>query len=187
MVYHPEYAGYYTMSWHDKEENALKRWFENYKIDRYASFACDTECLIVQEREASARRIKKRQVCLIEDEGRKTSRFVIMDHTAPSAPMLTFAAKRKWQPPPPKSVADLKREAEYRFMMERGYEPRIRRVPVYQQFSAMSSTNILPDLTMEYREEIEWVRHDRYRDMLDAQLFVLSQSTPPPPTHRRNV
>lgn len=49
MVYHVEYDGYYTMKWHDDEQNALKRWFENYKVERYASFASDYEWLIVKE------------------------------------------------------------------------------------------------------------------------------------------
>lgn len=48
-IYHVEYDGYYTMKWHDDEKNALKRWFDNYKVERFASFASEYEWLVVKE------------------------------------------------------------------------------------------------------------------------------------------
>lgn len=189
--YHQEYDGYYSMRWHDDEQNALKRWFDNFKLDKNATFATEYECLLVVEVPASSRNIKKRQVCRIEDEGRATSREVQMDHTAPPAPMLTFAAKRIWQPPPPKSVADLRREAEYERMYRLGYEPRRRMVPI-RSLGLSVYDNPYQGLqpTFRYREEIEWVPRRRAAyDMLDA-LSLLRMSPPSPPrapTHRRNV
>src|SRR4051812_33484296 len=111
--YYVDYDGYYAMSWHDREENALKRWFDNFKIERYASFASETEWLVVKEVDADCRTNRKRFVCEIGNDGRGTKREVIMDHTTPPAPMLTFAAKRRWEPPPPKSAAEMRREAEW--------------------------------------------------------------------------
>lgn len=191
--YHVEYDGYYRMYWHDSEENALKRWFENFKVDKNASFANDYEMLVVYERPASARRIKLKQICWIEDEGRGTSREVQMDHTAPPAPMLTFAAKRIWQPPPPKSPEELRREAEYERMYRLGYEPRMRRIPVRSMqmpnFFSANPYDIAPDLTLSYREEIEWVPRRRMTDLLDAMAYARTAVMPTPraPTHRRNV
>lgn len=190
MVYHVEYDGYYTMSNHDKEENALKRWFDNYKVDKNAWFANEYECLIVETVDANARHIRKRQICKIEDEGRKTSREVVMDHTAPPAPMLTFAAKRRWEPPPPKTPAELRRETAYAIMYAQGYEPRILRKPVYNTATpSWKNPFLVVDgaLTMQYTEEIEWVKrgHDYFplEFMRDTPKFT----PPPPPKHRRNA
>jgi hypothetical protein len=181
-VYHVEYDGYYTMSWHDEEKNALKRWFDNYKVGRYESFACETEWLVVKEVESSTRR-KKRFVCEIGDDGRGTKREVIMDHTAPAAPMLTFAAKRRYEPPPPKSAAERRREAEWEMMMARGYEP-IRR-PRYRPAPIVFGIDWAngPSMTTEVEYDIEWVpRRWRHFD-----LPKVAYSPPAPPKHRRNV
>lgn len=183
MTYHVEYEGYYTMSWHDREENALKRWFDNFKIDRWAHFATDTECLIVEEVASETRR-KKRYVCKIEDEGRGIKREVIMDHTAPPAPILTFASKRRYEPPPPKTAAELRKEAEWSRMMSMGYEP-IRR-PRYRPATALWAMDMAdgPSMsgTFEVEYDIEWVRRrPQYYDGPRADY------TPPPVRHRRNA
>lgn len=179
--YRVEYEGYYAMSWHDKEENALKRWFDNYKIERYASFATNTEWLIVKEL-PSERRRKKRYVCEIGDDGRGTKREVIMDHTAPPAPVPTFAAKRQYVPPPPKTAAELRQEAEWNRMMAMGYEP-VRRpkmrymTPIFN----LDDMAALEEMTVEY--EIEWVRRrPHYYDPPPPRTY-----SPPPVRHRRNV
>lgn len=179
MIYHVEYEGYYAMSWHDREENALKRWFDNFKVERYASFACETEWLVVKEVPSATRR-KKRVVCEIGDDGRGTKREVIMDHSAPPAPMLTFAAKRQYVPPPPKTAAELRKEAEWHRMMSMGYEP-IRR-PRYRPAVIAWDMADCPSGMVEVEYDIEWVPRRR-------QYYEVPRDykPPPPPTHRRNV
>jgi hypothetical protein len=181
-VYHVEYDGYYAMSWHDREENALKRWFENYKVGRYESFACETEWLVVKEVESSTRR-KKRLVCEIGDDGRGTKREVIMDHTAPAAPILTFAAKRRYVPPPPKTAEEMRREAEWERMLSMGYEPirRPRYRPVLMGIDWASGPSVSATIEMEY--DVEWV--PRRRSYYNPP--PISCPPPDPPKHRRNV
>ena len=181
--YHVEYEGYYAMSWHDKEENALKRWFDNYKIERYAGFASETEWLVVKEL-PSERRRKKRYVCEIGDDGRGTKREVIMDHTAPPAPVLTFAAKRQYVPPPPKTAAELRKEAEWNRMMAMGYEPIYRPKPMRMRMAPIFSLDDMVEAMMEQVEmEVEWVRRrPRYYDSPPPRAY-----SPPPVRHRRNV
>lgn len=181
MTYHVEYEGYYTMSWHDREENALKRWFDNFKVERFASFAAETEWLVVKELPSETRR-KKRIVCEIGDDGRGTKREVVMDHTAPPAPILTFAAKRRYEPPPPKTAAELRKEAEWNRMMSMGYEP-IRR-PRYRPATVFWGMDIAssPDMTVEVEYDIEWVRRrPHYYEGPRADY------APPPVRHRRNA
>jgi hypothetical protein len=180
--YHPEYDGYYAMLWHDKEENALKRWFDNFKVERYASFAADTEWLVVKE-VPSDRRRKKRYVCEIGDDGRGTTRDVIMDHTAPPAPILTFAAKRRYVPPPPKSAADLRKEEEWRRMTMMGYEPiRRARMPKMPVFIGWDMAAV-PDMSVEIEYDIEWVRRRPPSYFEPPREY----RAPPPPRHRRNA
>lgn len=178
--YHVEYDGYYRMSWHDSEENALKRWFENFKVEQYASFAADTEWLVVKELPSGTRR-KKRYICEIGDDGRGTKRDVIMDHSAPPAPLLTFAAKRRYEPPPPKTAAELRQEAEWNRMHLLGYEP-IRRA-LYKPISVSFSLDMDMNEPIEIEYDVEWVRR-RPRD------YYMPPSAPykaPPVRHRRNV
>lgn len=181
MTYHVEYDGYYTMKWHDDEQNALKRWFDNYKVNRYDSFASECEWLIVKEVDSDTRR-RKRTVCEIGDDGRGTKREVIMDHTTPPAPILTFAAKRRWEPPPPKSAADQRREMEWMMMEARGYEP-IRRPkyrPVIMGVDLASGPGMTAMVEIEY--EIEWVK--RRPSHYDRPVRYVPA---PPKQHRRNV
>jgi hypothetical protein len=184
QVYYVEYDGYYAMSWHDKEENALKRWFDNYKVERYASFASECEWLVVKEVDCDSKSRKKRLICEIGDDGRGTKREVIMDHTTPPAPMLTFAAKRRWEPPPPKSPAEQRREMEWQMMMARGYEPvrrARRRAPILMGWDLASGPDFSATVEIEY--DIEWVRRpQRYFDEP-----VRAYTPPPPPRHRRNA
>lgn len=205
--YQVNYEGYYSMSTHDREENALKRWFDNFKIDRQAWFATEFETLAVVEVPATAKHISKRQVCQIENPGyikhkvqhTAGTREVVMDHTAPPAPMLTFAAKRIWQPPPLKTPAELKREAEYERMYRLGYEP-IRRA-CYRPMTFNPYANpydIAPSFEQEY--EIEWVKRNYQRHQQDAMRMAMMTMAPPTidksilrqleqiaPKHRRNV
>lgn len=182
--YQLNYDGYYTMKRHDDEENALKRWFENYKVNRYDYFANEYECLIIKEIECMTRRRGKRFVCIIENEGQGSKREVMMDHTAPVAPILTFAAKRKWTPPPPKSAAELRREAEWDEMVIRGFRPRLVRRPIIRQLTAVDWSKPFDlDMTHQYIEEVVWEPPRYYEKFLDAPK-------PQPraaPTHRRNV
>jgi hypothetical protein len=184
MTYQANYDGYYAMKWHDDEQNALKRWFDNYKIDRYAHFASDCEWLVVKEVPCACKARSKRIVCEIGDDGRGTKREVVMDHTTPAAPMLTFAAKRRWEPPPPKTPAQIRQEMEWDMMMSRGYEP-IRR-PKYRMSSAMWTLGpeAMADMTVEVEYEIEWVKRRR-PDYFDMPR--VAYTPPPPPKHRRNV
>lgn len=183
MAYQADYAGYYTMKWHDDEQNALKRWFDNYKVDRYAFFASDCEWLVVKEVPCACKARSKRIVCEIGDDGRGTKREVIMDHTTPPAPVLTFAAKRRWEPPPPKTAEQIRREMEWDMMMARGYEP-VRR-PKYRAMPRMwtfeAAAMAMDTIEVEY--EIEWVKR---RPAYWEQPQV-AYTPPPPPKHRRNV
>lgn len=184
MTYHVEYDGYYRMRWHDDEQNALKRWFDNYKIERYASFANDTEWLVVKEVACDSKTQKKRLVCEIGDDGRGTKREVIMDHTTPPAPILTFAAKRRWQPPPPKSAAEMKREMEWERMYALGYEP-IRRprysAPVFFGFDLAKAPDMTATVEIEY--DVEWVK--RQPSYFDPPPVNYAPAAPK--QHRRNV
>lgn len=183
MTYQAEYAGYYTMRWHDDEQNALKRWFDNYKVERYASFASEYEWLIVKEVPSACKARSKRLVCEIGDDGRGTKREVVMDHTTPPAPVLTFAAKRRWQPPPPKTAAELRREAEWDYMMMRGFEPRYRpRMPKMVMGWDLSDGPSVCNVEVEY--DVEWIKR---RDYFDRPLSQMAYKPPPPPKHRRNV
>lgn len=185
--YHSEYDGFYAMKWHDAEENALKRWFENFKIERYAHFANDYECLIVEEVPASGKHIKKKQICRIENEGQGTTREVPMDHTAPPAPMVFFAAKQRYVPPPPKSAADIRKEEEWRRMTMMGYIPRFTRRPVVMRTLPpiweidLDAPLKLTD-TVQYVEEIEWVRRPAY----DLSSQYVKSAPAPAKRHRRN-
>lgn len=182
MVYHPEYDGYYAMKWHDDEKNALKRWFDNYKIERYASFACDTEWLVVKEVSCDSKSRKTRLVCEIGDDGRGTKREVVMDHSTPPAPMLTFAAKRLYVPPPPKSPAEQRQEMEWQVMMARGYEP-IRRPRYRLPTFPIGPADMTAVMAQDLEFDVEWVRRpQRYFDEP-----VRAYAPPPPPKHRRNA
>jgi hypothetical protein len=180
--YHTEYEGYYSMSWHDQETNALKRWFDNYKIDRGATFAAETEWLIVKELPSRTKR-KRCYVCEIGDDGRGRKREVIMDHSAPPAPMLTFAAKRRYEPPPSKTVAELHKESEYARMRRLGYEPVRRAKYKLPRVSFGPNFDITPNTSVAVEYEIEWVRSRPY-----SRFDVPARPVPPPSPskHRRN-
>jgi hypothetical protein len=187
-IYQVEYDGYYSMYWHDIESNALKRWFDNYKVDRWISFANNYEWLVVKEVKTDTKR-KVRYICEIGDDGRGTKRVVIMDHTAPPAPLLTFAAKARWQPPPPKTPEQLRQEAEWRRMMAMGYRPvevpkRTPRWAVDFSLKGMDGT-----VVMEYETEIKWVLDDRPLTFNKFNITPISKpsKSPPAPTHRRNI
>lgn len=184
--YHIEYDGYYTMRRHDDEPNVLLRWFDNYKIERYASFATEYEWLVVKEVSCDSKTRKTRLVCEIGDDGRGTKREVIMDHSTPPAPVLTFAAKRRWEPPPPKTAQQLKQEAEWEMMHRRGYEP-IRRARYRPMTLSAIDWASGPDMTatVEMEYDIEWVPRRR---MFEMPSMPMLRSTPQPPKqHRRNV
>jgi hypothetical protein len=192
MTYQPQYDGYYRMKWHDDEENALKRWFENFKIDKNASFAWETECLVVKEVPAKCKRQTIRYVCEIADEGRGTSRQVVMDHTAPTPPWVFFAAKKKYEPPPPKTAKQLREEEEFYHMTSRGYRPIRRPKRRKMSFADLHQSAVVANQTVEY--EIDWVidntRFCEPSRPIDNTRFC-EPSRPiermPEPTHRRNV
>lgn len=183
MIYHVEYDGYYEMRWHDDEQNALKRWFDNYKLERCASFASKYEWLIVKEVSSDNKHRKVRFICEIGDDGRGTKREVIMDHTAPPAPMLTFAAKQRYEPPPPKTEQQIRKEIKWNAMVALGYRP-VRRLPVQPTWNGhIPSAAVADMLTVEY--EIEWVL--KQQPVFIGIDYGREQPKPKPPTHRRNV
>lgn len=189
--YHSEFDGTYTMKDHDKEASALKRWFDNFKIDRYVLFATKYECLIVEEVPASAKHIKKKQICRIENAGANTTREVRMDHTAPPAPMVFFAAKQRYEPPPPKTPAELRKDEEWYRMRSRGYIPRYRSVPIRKVLPSilMFDSAVDPlkiETTVEFVEEIEWVRDDRPHYDYNYVPPSTPAAPPPAPRYRRN-
>lgn len=184
-MYHVEYDGYYTMKWHDDEQNALKRWFDNFKVDRHAGFATDYEWLVVKEVAATAKHHKTRMVCEIGDDGRGTKREVVMDHTAPPAPMLFFAAKMRYEPPPPKTTRQLRQEEEWARMTALGFEPkRVARrstsIADFNPFTAVDGALMLKEI------EYEWVPRQRSYNYFDMKPDF-TYKAPAPPTHRRNV
>lgn len=178
--YHPEYDGFYWMKFHDDEANALKRWFENYKVEQYAYFASEYEWLVVKEVEATAKHIKKRFVCEIGRDGNERIRTVIMDHTAPPAPMVFFGAKRKYEPSPPRSVAEMRQEMEWSRLRELEWQYRIRqsRMSVMDFDPSVPVTEIINIPTRRIEVGIDWGRKDR---------AVMKPVAPPPPRHRRNI
>lgn len=182
--YHSEYEGYYRMRFHDDEQNALKRWFENFKVDQYAVFASDYEWLVVHEVPATAKTRKKKYRCEIGDDGRNSKRFAEMDHTAPKPPMVFLANKRVYQPPPPKTAEELRREYEYERMYRMGYRP-IRR-PVYTADVIPWNTNFDAVRPIETKFDIDWVKQ-----VEPSKAFQSAPVTPRPPSqlmkHRRNV
>jgi hypothetical protein len=182
--YHSEYDGFYLMKWHDAETNALKRWFDNYKLDKYAYFARDTECLVVSEVPSTSKRGGTRYHVDIIDEGRGEQREYEMDHTAPEPPLIFFAAKRKYEPPPPKTAEELRREAEYERMYRLGYEPR--RIPRRRRMTEVNWREgvVVRDDYMDY--DIEWVMRPRFEPNFQ-QSPMLYTPPPPAPKHRRNV
>lgn len=174
--YHSEYDGFYSMKWHDAETNALKRWFENYKVDKYASCAGETECMVVTEVPSTGKRGKRYHVDII-DEGRGTQRDYVMDHTAPEPPTVFFAAKRKYEPPPPKTARQLQQERDDEMRYRQGLRPM--RYPVFG-----SITSAGPDADMAIRNLdyiTKWVAQP------PAWSPVAPVVKPPPPKHRRNV
>ena len=185
VTYHIEYAGYYVMQRHDMETNKLVRWFNNYKLGRWDLFANDTEFLVVKEVPSNIKRGGIRYVCEITDEGRGTKREVIMDHTAPTPPWVFFAAKHRYEPPPPKTAKQLREEAEYERMYRLGYEPRRRVKRRSLQSFKVSAWNYSPVSIQDKIEyEIEWVLPD-YNDR-HMVMYTETPWTLPEPTHRRN-
>lgn len=131
QTYVTDYPGYWNMKFHDSEQNELKRWFDNYKIDRYAAFQTDYEWLVVKEIETAVRGKKIRYVVEIGADHHDKRREVVMDHQAPKPPVMTFAAKRKYVPSPPKSAYDIMME-EVRWRKEMLYFEQMRRyAPVF--------------------------------------------------------
>lgn len=189
MIYHVEYDGYYTMRFHDDEPNALKRWFDNYKIEHDASFATKYEWLVVKEVASDNKKYKTRFICEIGDDGRGTRREVIMDHTTPPAPMLTFAAKLRYEPPPAKTAQQIWQEIKWNMreeiewnMLASGYVP-IRRAVIPPMPVPTEFDHAVKD-SLEYKHKIEWV--------LKTQNYFLEpdfnkERKPKAPTHRRNV
>jgi hypothetical protein len=203
-VYHIEYDGYYTMLNHDKQENKLRRWFDNYKIDKNAYFASDYEWCVVKEVSSTSKRGGKRYVCEIgQDKNKNTwaDRTYTMDHTAPEPPLMFFAAKIKYIAPPPLDAEELRREMEYRRMYDRDLAR-----SYYQG-------NFNPDLVFKIDDTLALsspgdmlskIEEQLYRQRLIASApvhvvdfpsnFYLSPPSrfepsppPPPPKHRRNV
>jgi hypothetical protein len=216
-VYHIEYDGYYNMINHDKRENALRRWFDNYNIDKNAYFASDYEWCIVKEVNSTAKRGGKRYICEIgHDKTDVAERSYTMDHTAPEPPLMFFAAKIKYIAPPPPSVEDIRREMEYRRMYDRQMP-----MPVIDYQSQYLQELILPDpnAKADFKFNLDGslalpspgdmlskIEEQLYRQRLIASApvyvvdfpsnFYLSpsprfdskpSSPPPPPKHRRNV
>lgn len=183
MAYHPEYDGYYRMRCHDDEVNALKRWFDNYKVNKDHWFASDCEWLVVKEVPAFTKRYKKRYICEIGDDGLGIKRVVVMDHTTPPAPLLTFAAKRKWEPPPEKSSAELRQVEEWYRMQRHGYIQE--RVPIWPKIRFYDDGPSAKTIR-EVEYTTRWVKRPQtyFKDEIEAPRKIL---TPPTLKHRRNV
>lgn len=92
-IYFTTYPGYLLMQCHDDETNDLKRWFDNYKVDKYATFTCEHEWLVIDEQEFFDVRGKRRRrfVGVIGADHTETCRKVDFDTSAPPPP--TF-----WRP-----------------------------------------------------------------------------------------
>jgi hypothetical protein len=180
-IYHIEYDGYYTMASHDKQENALRRWFDNYKIDKDGYFANDYEWCIVKEVISTARRGGKRYLCEIgDDDPRNTwhTREYTMDHTAPEPPVLSFAAKIKYIAPPVKSAHDLIRELEWHRNAERLPIPEIDYHSMYLQKVILPDPNAKADLVFKLDGSLALLSPS---DMLDAMTWATYEASHIPP------
>lgn len=183
-IYYTDYEGYADIIWHDRDDNALKRWFDNYKLDPRAMFASHYEWLVVEDVTATAKNIKKRYVCSIGDDRTDRRREIAMDHTAPPPPMVFFAAKIKYEPPPPKSERELALEREYRRMQERSM-----RSSVYDFNPNFNSYFERLDAEINHRLS-SWVLPLVPKSMVldfSSKPDTTAVFTPPPaPKHRRN-
>jgi hypothetical protein len=89
------------MKWHD-DEDALKRWFNNYKVGRYESFVTEYEWLVITEKPYEVR--GRRYVRYEGEIGRDYNtirRKVAFEAAAPPPPTFMIPAKKKYTPPPP--------------------------------------------------------------------------------------
>lgn len=156
-LYYSDYPGYSDMLWFDCQDNKLYRWFMNFKQKRDDSFCSDYECLIIEQVPRKIGRFtKKIYVGRLECNMTGLTRDVVFDVTAPEPPVLTFAARRQYEPPPPKTAAELRKEAEYERMRRKGYELRHRPVNRYSVDIGPATGKIPDNAVIEYEEY--WVK-----------------------------
>lgn len=106
-TYKLDYDGWLALNDHDGHSD-LRRWFENYKLERFAKFAADDEWLTIEEKKfRGARRSAVRYVgtiCDVEEIGPR--RTVVFETNAPPPPTFHRPAKAR-----PERIAPRARDA----------------------------------------------------------------------------
>lgn len=101
MSYYEDYPGSCGMRYHDKEPD-LRRWFDNYKLDRAAAFPWAFQWLTIEEKHFETRRRRHiRYEGSIGDDNGTVVRTVLFETDAPPPPTFYRAAS-----PQPKVTID---------------------------------------------------------------------------------
>ena len=97
--YYTGYPGYWTMKWHDKEDD-MRRWFKNYAPSRFASYPEAYEWLTIEEETRTVR--GRRVVTYVGTVGadhHDKKRIIRFEPGAPPPPTFMQPVRRKWEPP----------------------------------------------------------------------------------------
>lgn len=123
--YNAKYPGIWPMQWHDAEKSEIKRWFDNWKVERYASFAAEYEWLTIAEVPVQiGRRKGVRYVGEIGADHTTERRKVEFDPSAPPPPTLYQPASKKYEPPKRIISGDRMYDSERRWLMDMMYSRR---------------------------------------------------------------
>lgn len=153
-----DYPGVWAMHYHDGAAE-LKRWFDNYKIDKGAWFANDYEYLTIEEcRYGAGRNAGIYYVGKIGEDNTAKHRVVRFEANAPPPPTFMRKPLRDKPVPQPLSMYDTMR---MRYDMERFEMERMKMIIARQYFvpSMLLGVPTVPDVP----------------------------PPPPPPRYRRNV
>ena len=100
--YQEKYPGTWAMKWHDDKLSDLQRWFDNWKLEKYAFFNSETEWLTIEEHSWTCRGKKiTRYEGTIGADHHNYVRKVKFETGAPPPPTFFVPVKRKYEPPPP--------------------------------------------------------------------------------------
>lgn len=138
--YYEKYPGRWLMEWHDGYSE-LKRWFDNWKLEKYVSFG-DTEWLTIQEYSLTCRGKKITRydgVIGADHDGRR--RKVSFETGAPPPPTFFMPAKRKYEPSPPEPAWVTQRRHQDFLRSEAAFNSRTQYLFTPQQIFV---ANVLP-------------------------------------------
>lgn len=194
-IYKLDYPGAVDMQCFDAQVE-LKRWFDNWKLDRNAAFAGEYEWLTVEEKKFTVgRRERSRFIGHIGDvDSSGIRRNVLFEVGAPAPPTFYRPAKfrPKPKPKPTRYAADgLMGLEELAYTMDKlALSAREQRDLVMRSRSPWD----LQDILRRIRIEREWSRLDAMRwalpvmqnDRLIVDFDLPKPRVPPPPQFRRN-